>query len=154
MVDFGWRISEVLGSFSEIRRSYIRNGFPKSEIVYPKWSSEIRNHTSEMAFRNPKSYIRNCLPMDWQITSFAHLDLQTLTDFEAKARGVCRGAILSLSGCRRDGQHGLSLIGWEGEALIAYLRILAPKTVYPDACSIGRVLVVREFRGKGFAKKS
>ncbi|MDQ0339685.1 ElaA protein [Caldalkalibacillus uzonensis] len=40
----------------------------------------------------------------------------------------------------------------DNEEIAAYLRILPPHTVYPEA-SIGRVIVKKEHRGKGYAKE-
>lgn len=44
------------------------------------------------------------------------------------------------------------LMVWEGGRLAAYTRLIPPGVSFPDAASIGRVVVAREFRGKGLGE--
>lgn len=46
-------------------------------------------------------------------------------------------------------QKSFHLMGWHGEVLAAYTRLIPFGISYPDAVSIGRVVVAGDFRGKG-----
>lgn len=41
----------------------------------------------------------------------------------------------------------------ENDTIIGYARIIPPKTKYEDAYSIGRFLIKKEYRNKGYAKR-
>ncbi|CAM2067701.1 GNAT family N-acetyltransferase [Sulfidibacter corallicola] len=43
------------------------------------------------------------------------------------------------------------LCGWDGETVVAYLRLMPPGVKYPEA-AIGRVVIAPERRGEGLAK--
>ncbi|SEL43143.1 GNAT family N-acetyltransferase [Parapedobacter koreensis] len=44
-------------------------------------------------------------------------------------------------------QKSFHLMGWHGDVLAAYTRLIPWGISYPDATSIGRVLVAKDFRG-------
>ena len=48
--------------------------------------------------------------------------------------------------------QGSHLMGFEGKTLVAYLRVLPPRTAYSEL-SFGRVVTSPEFRGKGIGRK-
>ncbi len=50
-------------------------------------------------------------------------------------------------------QHAFHLMGWCGNTLAAYTRLVPPGVSYPDAASIGRVIVAGDFRGSGIGEK-
>jgi ElaA protein len=54
-----------------------------------------------------------------------------------------------LDGLDFDARH---LIGWSGNAVAAYLRVLAPGVKYPET-SLGRVLTTAAFRGTGIGRE-
>lgn len=45
----------------------------------------------------------------------------------------------------------IHILGKSKDKLITYARIIPPEIKFKDACSIGRFLVKKEFRGKGYA---
>jgi ElaA protein len=49
-------------------------------------------------------------------------------------------------------QPAFHLMGWEGDNLVAYTRLLDKGTAYPDYPSIGRVVSAPEARGKGVGR--
>lgn len=50
-------------------------------------------------------------------------------------------------------QKSVHLMGWQGETLAAYTRLLPHGLSYPDAASIGRVLIAKHFRGQGLGEE-
>lgn len=50
-------------------------------------------------------------------------------------------------------QKSFHLMGWQEDTLAAYTRLLPYGVSYPDAASIGRVLIAKEFRGKGLGEE-
>lgn len=50
-------------------------------------------------------------------------------------------------------QKSAHLMAWHGDRLAAYTRLLPYGVSYPDALSIGRVLVAAEFRSKGLGQE-
>lgn len=45
------------------------------------------------------------------------------------------------------------LMGWDGENLVAYTRLLEKGISYPEAASIGRVITARSARGQNLGKQ-
>lgn len=43
----------------------------------------------------------------------------------------------------------IHLLGYDGDTLVAYLRILPPGVSYPEYTSIGRVATLKNYRGQG-----
>lgn len=50
-------------------------------------------------------------------------------------------------------QHAAHLMAWHGGTLAAYTRLLPFGVSYPDALSIGRVVVAEGFRGQGLGEE-
>ena len=50
-------------------------------------------------------------------------------------------------------QKSFHLMGWQEDTLAAYTRLLPHGVSYPDAASIGRVLIAKDFRGKGLGEE-
>jgi|SRR5690606_12992337 len=53
----------------------------------------------------------------------------------------------------RKDQKSIHLMAWDGDALAAYTRLIPYGISYPDAVSIGRVVVARKYRGGGLGKE-
>lgn len=50
----------------------------------------------------------------------------------------------------KDRHHDtIHLLGYDGDKLAAYVRLLAVNVSYPNCVSIGRVATAKEYRGKG-----
>lgn len=50
-------------------------------------------------------------------------------------------------------QKSFHLMGWQGNTLAAYTRLIPPGISYADAASIGRVIVAGNFRGSGIGEE-
>ena len=50
-------------------------------------------------------------------------------------------------------QKSAHLMAWQGDTLVAYTRLIPHGISYPDAVSIGRVVVAAEFRGSGIGRE-
>ncbi|GGC25619.1 ElaA protein [Parapedobacter defluvii] len=50
-------------------------------------------------------------------------------------------------------QQSFHLMAWQGETLAAYTRLLPYGVSYPDALSIGRVVVAAAFRSNGLGRE-
>ncbi|WP_371378642.1 GNAT family N-acetyltransferase [Thalassotalea aquiviva] len=92
------------------------------------------------------------LTITWQDLSFSKLTVDQLYD-ALKLRvdvfvveQTCYYP--ELDECDRHPQTR-HLLGYNGNDLAAYLRILPPGVSYPDYISIGRVATKREYRGQG-----
>lgn len=86
----------------------------------------------------------------WDWRRFAQLDAPALYQVIALREAVFvveqECAYLDADGRDLQAWH---LMGWRGPSLIAYLRVLPPDLVYPDAYAIGRVVVAPNARGLG-----
>ena len=51
--------------------------------------------------------------------------------------------------CDNNDQPALHLMGWDGDTLAVYSRILPVGIAYPDSASIGRVIVAHNYRKSG-----
>lgn len=94
--------------------------------------------------------------MDWQIYTFKQLSLDLLYELIQLRINVfvveqdCPYRELDDKDKLADTLH---LIGFnERGKMLAYARLLAPNVSFPEA-SIGRILVVKENRGKGIARQ-
>ena len=94
--------------------------------------------------------------MDWKIYTFKQLSLDLLYDLIQLRIDVfvveqdCPYRELDDKDRLDDTLH---FIGFDKQGkMIAYARLLAPDVSFPEA-SIGRVLVVKESRGKGMARQ-
>jgi ElaA protein len=61
-------------------------------------------------------------------------------------------AYQELDGLDLDNQTS-HLIGYDGDDIVAYARVLAPGICYGNSAAIGRVIIANSHRGKGFAKE-
>ncbi|WP_257667354.1 GNAT family N-acetyltransferase [Parapedobacter tibetensis] len=50
-------------------------------------------------------------------------------------------------------QKSFHMMGWHGDSLAAYTRLVPWGVSYPDAISIGRVIISKDFRGKGLGEE-
>ncbi len=86
----------------------------------------------------------------WECLAFADLDARRLHDaLELRARVfvVEQACVFNdLDGLDPVAEH---LFAWDGDALVGYARLLPVGTAYPDAASIGRIVVPAERRGTG-----
>ncbi len=88
----------------------------------------------------------------WRWASFADLTAAELYAVLAARAAVFvveqRCAYLDPDGLDRGALH---LLGWDGDVLAAYLRVLPPGARFPEA-AIGRVLTAPAYRGCGFGR--
>ena len=92
--------------------------------------------------------------IQWQIVRLEGLSLRQLYAILAAREAVfvveqaC--PYQELDGLDMDAWH---VIGWSGEKVAAYLRMLPPGTRFAEP-SIGRVLTTRDFRGQGLGREA
>lgn len=90
------------------------------------------------------------LALTWEIKPFNKLSLEELYRILQLRQEVF---ILEQACVYNDLDHkdqrSNHLMAWYGDALAAYTRLIPEGVSYPDALSIGRVVVAAEFRGKG-----
>lgn len=90
------------------------------------------------------------LTLTWEIKPFDKLSLEELYRILQLRQEVF---ILEQACVYNDLDHkdqkSNHLMAWSGDALAAYTRLIPEGVSYPDALSIGRVVVAVEFRGKG-----
>jgi ElaA protein len=86
--------------------------------------------------------------MRWTNTAFAELTTDVLYQMMVLRQEVF---VVEQNSPYQDADGGdlkaHHLLGWEGEALIAYLRLFAPGLKYTEA-SLGRVVVAKSARGR------
>lgn len=93
--------------------------------------------------------------IQWQIKRFAELDALTLYQMLKLRVDIfvveqnCPYPELDNKDLAQDAMH---LLGWRGDELVAYARMLPPGVSYPEA-SIGRVAVAEAARGGGNARQ-
>ena len=91
--------------------------------------------------------------MRWQWLTFAELDTHTLYAAMKLRQEVfvveqtC--AYLDADG---DDPTACHLLGWQGDALIAYLRAFPPGTTSHPEVVIGRVIIAAPARGRGLSR--
>jgi len=91
--------------------------------------------------------------ISWQWSSFSELDLNTLYAFLALRNEVFIGEQNCLyQDLDAKDQVSFHLIGKQGDEVVAYLRVIEPGKKYLEP-AIGRVLVRKQNRGQGLAKK-
>jgi ElaA protein len=88
----------------------------------------------------------------WQLRAFDELSTRELYALIAAREAVFiveqHCAYLDADGLDLDAKH---LLGWDGDSIAAYLRVLPPGTKYSEA-AIGRVLTVKTHRGTGIGQ--
>ncbi len=93
-------------------------------------------------------------PLVWTIKAFEALSLDELYKILQLRQEVF---ILEQACVYNDldnkDQKSFHLMGWHDDVLAAYTRLLPWGVSYPDATSIGRVLVAGDFRGKGLGEE-
>lgn len=92
------------------------------------------------------------IDINWQVKQFQQLTVDELYD-ALKLRvdvfvveQTCYYPELDNADRHPQTRH---LLGFEGDTLVAYLRILPPGVSYPEHVSIGRVATLESYRGKG-----
>ncbi|MBY4677243.1 GNAT family N-acetyltransferase [Marinobacterium arenosum] len=94
--------------------------------------------------------------MNWQLKTFAELTLDQLYDLLQLRNEVfvveqaCPYG--DIDGQDRDPQVR-HLLGYDGDRLLAYLRLLPPDMAYPGRACIGRVVTHPDGRGNGLGRR-
>lgn len=88
----------------------------------------------------------------WEWASFDALDGRAVYAM-LRARAEVFVVEQACAYCDPDGNDPVSwhLLGWRGEALAAYLRLLPPGIRYPEH-TIGRVITTAPYRGQGVGR--
>jgi len=92
--------------------------------------------------------------LTWKIKPFDRLSLEELYSILQLRQEV----FILEQGCvyndldHKD-QQSNHLMAWYGDTLAAYTRLIPEGVSYPDALSIGRVVVAPAFRGKGLGEE-
>ncbi len=91
--------------------------------------------------------------MNWSLKSFNDLSVDELYNIlKARVDVFVVEQACAYPEIDNYDQQSSHLFLQDDEKLVAYVRILPKKTKY-DEVSIGRVLVVKEYRGNGFAEE-
>lgn len=94
------------------------------------------------------------MTIDWRWRSYTEL-----SPLEIHAIFAARQAVfiveqacpyLDIDGKDPQAHH---LAGWDGEQLVAYLRLLPPGVSYPDEPSLGRIITTKISRGTGLGRE-
>lgn len=89
----------------------------------------------------------------WRWSTFSRLSLTDLYALMALRQEVFvveqNCPYLDADGYDPKASH---LMGWEGDSLVACLRLFAPGVKYPHEASIGRVCTALSARGSGFGR--
>lgn len=91
--------------------------------------------------------------IEWEVKDFAELTPNTLYEilhlrsqiFVVEQNDVYLDADY-------NDQHAIHIMGKSGDKIIAYCRVFRAGDYYSDAASIGRVLVIDKYRGKGVGR--
>lgn len=93
------------------------------------------------------------MALEWILKPFQALQLEELYAFGQLRQEVFiieqNCPYLDFDGKDADCHH---LMGYQGEALVAYTRLVPMGVSYPDAVSIGRVVSSPALRGQGIGK--
>ena len=90
----------------------------------------------------------------WQCKSFSELTVEELYKIlQLRSEVFVVEQQSAYQDC--DGKDPLSfhLMGWDDSELIAYTRLIPKGISYPDAASIGRVVIAPSFRRKNIGKQ-
>lgn len=92
--------------------------------------------------------------LDWQIKPFDALSLNELYRIlQLRQEVFILEQACVYSDLDNKDQKSFHLMGWQGDALAAYTRLLPKGVSYPDALSIGRVILAKDFRGIGLGEQ-
>ncbi|SFC01509.1 ElaA protein [Parapedobacter composti] len=90
----------------------------------------------------------------WEVKPFEALSLQELYKvLQLRQEVFVLEQACVYSDLDNKDQVSFHVMGWHGSTLAAYTRLIPYGVSYPDAVSIGRVVIPKGFRGKGLGEE-
>jgi len=92
--------------------------------------------------------------LTWDTRPFAALSLEALYKvLQLRQEVFILEQACVYSDLDNKDQQSFHLMAWHGDTLAAYTRLIPYGISYPDATSIGRVVVAPDFRGRGLGEE-